>query len=321
MAKFSLYASSPDGLAQQQMAMERYYTGTAEGNRAANMDAQRFNIQAMIQAQQADEVARANDNARAIESMRYQAQDAENRRRFDMGQSLAANERAKAEEFQRNFIIPDATQRLEAGKLNLQTLKEKPMRDDREKVARMTAFIGSNPEAARIPVESIAGMFDVKPEAVKPFHAQADSDLAINDAARLNAALNARLSAMTKTGVNQAKIEITPELVALAKKSVEAEAGKVHGSVKFNPATGYWQAGAFASEPTQDAEVAAGNWAWSAQPQTTTALPMGSSFGAPVVAAPPALVPQSQYIQGRRYGNLRYLGGDINAESSWAPAN
>jgi len=63
MAKgFFLYGSSPDALANQQFGYDQFFTRTAEGNRAAMADAERFNIQAFMQAQAADEAARERDS-------------------------------------------------------------------------------------------------------------------------------------------------------------------------------------------------------------------------------------------------------------------
>ena len=59
---FYLYGSSPDSLASQQANYDALFTRTAEGNRAAMADAERFNIQAFLQAQAADEAARERDN-------------------------------------------------------------------------------------------------------------------------------------------------------------------------------------------------------------------------------------------------------------------
>lgn len=63
MAKqFYLYGSSPDALANSQFGYDQFFTRTAEGNRAAMADAERFNIQAFMQAQAADEAARERDS-------------------------------------------------------------------------------------------------------------------------------------------------------------------------------------------------------------------------------------------------------------------
>lgn len=60
--EFFLYGSNPDALASQQFGYDQFFTRTAEGNRAAMADAERFNIQAFLQAQAADEAARERDN-------------------------------------------------------------------------------------------------------------------------------------------------------------------------------------------------------------------------------------------------------------------
>lgn len=60
---FYLYGGTPDALANQQFGYDQFFTRTAEGNRAAMADAERFNIQAFLQAQAADEDARQRDAA------------------------------------------------------------------------------------------------------------------------------------------------------------------------------------------------------------------------------------------------------------------
>lgn len=63
MAGFYLYGANPSELANQQFGYDQFFTRTAEGNRAAAADAERFNIQAFLQAQAADEAARERDSA------------------------------------------------------------------------------------------------------------------------------------------------------------------------------------------------------------------------------------------------------------------
>jgi len=325
MAKFSLYASSPDGLAQQQQNYERVFAGAAEGNRAANMDAQRFNIQAMIQAQQADEAARVHDAQNQMQAFRVQSADAENRRRFDLGQSQAETERMKAEAFQNNFVIPQAQQTLEANKFKLDEFKNRPAKEADAMLDSMIAY-SIDPKSQFISdAKTFGEAFKQKEDVARPVWEQMRARHVARQAALLNQQVNSRLASIAES-----QIKVNPEWVAdeatknTVRRQVEAELPTgLHKSVKLNRDGFYQAVGDVAAAIPEDAEVAAGNWAWNAQPQTTTALPMGSSFGAPVVAPPQFSMPamQSQYIPGRRYGNLRYRGGDPNSEASWTPAN
>lgn len=244
MAKFSLYASSPDGLAQQQMAMERYYTGAAEGNRAADIGAQQFNIQAMIQAQQADEAARVNDSERQMAAFRNQTADAENRRRFDLAQQQDATQRARAEAFQNAFIIPQKQQELAEGAAKLKYFADAPVREAQEKLDAARQFLFTNPASARANLNDVASMFDVKPDLLKPLYDQASSTLAVGDASRLNQAYNARMSALVtaRTANGVAYVPTVTDATTI-RNQVESEAGKIHPSVKYDSASWVWRVG------------------------------------------------------------------------------
>jgi hypothetical protein len=109
---FYLYGSNPDALANQQFGYDQFFTRTAEGNRAAMADAERFNIQAFLQAQAADEAARERDNvmranlvqndlsrkaaaeqtgfARMIDARNFAAQEANRKRQDEINAPIIA---------------------------------------------------------------------------------------------------------------------------------------------------------------------------------------------------------------------------------------
>ncbi len=287
MAKFSLYASSPDGLAQQQQNYERLYAGAAEGNRAANVDAQRFNIQAMIQAQQADEAARVHDAQNQMQAFRIQSADAENRRRFDLGQTLASNERARAEEFQRNFIIPQEQQKLDIGKARLAEFASLPAQQSEAAYASMLDF-ANNPKSPHLDLTAFTKAFKQKDEVAALVWQKYDADYATRQAALLNQQVNSRLASIAESQIKANPAWVADEATKnTVRRQVEAELPTgLHKSVKLNRDGFYKAGGDVAAAIPEDAEVVAGNWAWSAQPQTTTALPIGSSFSAPVLSTP-----------------------------------
>lgn len=287
---FYLYGSSPDALAAQQQNYERLFTSAAEGNRGAAMDAGRFNIQAQIQAQQADEQARQLDAQRRMQAFAIQSRDAEmaaargeEMRRFNLGQSIAEQERKRAINFQTKFQEPEALEALEGRRLTNKLLKARPDMEANQRLAGVMEYFSVPRPRDSVDVNAFSKAYQVPAAEITPFVEKADSEFAAQQAGQLNAELNARKSAWEKavTAATKVATEAPPDIIARIKSSVEAEQGKIHPKVKFDQASGFWK--------------------------------VGETQPAPAPASP------TSYVPGKRYGNLRYLGGDPNVESSWKP--
>lgn len=256
---FYLYGASPSELAQQQGRYESLFTNAAEGNRAAALGAGQFNIQAQIQAQQADEQARQLDAQRRMQAFAIQSRDAEQAaaraeemRRFNLGQSIAQDERRRAIDFQTRFQEPEAQLQLEGRKLTNELLKVKPTQEANSRLAGLMDYFSTPRPRDSVDMNAFAKAYQVPVTEIKPLVDRADSEFAAQQATELNKALNARIAAWEKAATQAADVptSATPDIIARIRSSVESEAGRVHPKVKFNPATGFWQVGEVQSAPT-----------------------------------------------------------------------
>lgn len=79
-----------------------------------------------------------------------------------------------------------------------------------------------------------------------------------------------------------------------------------------------------ATESVTEAQPQLPSWVMAGQPPQDAMPTEGSGTTAPIPlvapqAAPPVSVPSNPYVAGKRYGNMRYLGGDPSSETSWQP--
>lgn len=257
MAKqFYLYGSSPDALANSQFGYDQFFTRTAEGNRAASADAQRFNIQAFLQAQAADEAARERDAAMRANmfqnqaAQRMAAEQAGYARSVDARNFAAQNEeRARRNWFQDTFIVPEAQQKIERARLENDFLKNAPVEEQSNRALKVRDFVAkypANPET--IDPKQIAANFRVPEAEVAAILKPASEEFAYNQAAQLNQMFNARLYQIANPkGAGAVPVEITPEIKQQVRNAVESEAGRMHKDVRFDPEAGAFVVGKNAS--------------------------------------------------------------------------
>lgn len=250
-SRFYLYGASPSELAQQQAGYESRFTNVAEGNRGAAMDANRFNIQAQIEAQRADEAARQNDAQRRMQAFAIQSRDAEqaatrseNQRRYDFGQGIEMEERNRIRDFQTRFEIPQNQASLEKARLTNELLKVAPQQERNNRLASFQNDFSVPRDISNFNPDMIAESYGLPKETVIPVLESSYKNFAIDNAAKLNAMMNSSLAALEKArSQDGAPYTADDKDKLMLKDRIEAQFGKIHPEVKFNSERGFWQVG------------------------------------------------------------------------------
>lgn len=215
-----LYGASPSELAAQQQSYDRYYTGAAEGNRAAALNAALANIANFQRAQQEDDAARAQQRQEQINLAHYQIQSEAQRRQE------AAQQAATAEGI-REFNVTDARKGAEfASNLDLAKL-DLASRGDAKNVKGLAASRTGVNWGAFANADEAAKAGVVTPENKD----HVESWIASDRQQMLNQAID---SLNAKAAQTQAK-KAAAFVAAMAKAGTPATDEAVSAATKLNP--------------------------------------------------------------------------------------
>lgn len=288
--KFFLYGNSPSELAQQQAGYESRFTNAAEGNRSAAAQAAQVSLSAFLQAQAADDQARQFDarNRMALFSDERQRGDQmrrenENMRRYNVDFGLDQQDRRRAMEDRSRAMDFNTRFGIPRQEAEIARIKAETVRAQREPTSNADTAAMVNTRLNIIGDAIDAGLVDTADQIMRLAPGTPP------DQAEMYAQIGKQVKA-------QIAMEKAAEQAKLPQPVLSPE--RTQGGIPsfFSRFSG---ARPESSMPT----VSSNAPSFFSQPRTATATNSASS-----------------YIPGRRYGNLRYMGGDPNLQTSWTPA-
>lgn len=236
MPSFRLYGANPSELAQQQAQYDNLFTRTAESNRAAGADASRFNLQAWIQAQQANIANQQQAENEAVRAMQYRAQmaqaaakEAEDRRRFDITRGDAAT-RLGFEDRRQNYLEQAEADRVRRDASNAET------GGYREAYKRL-----SKPQ----PIESVdftllSKATGLPEETLHPMAEKADRDFAVQQAVNMNNEYRNQIEGIENPGGRGIPRTLSDDELKTIRENVERRYTDRHKAIKWDNIGKVW---------------------------------------------------------------------------------